>query len=69
MNCKSGTMEARWQKAIAQLKQLRYVPASMQAKVNIIHAKVFAAAFYGIEAASMPPAKMAKLAATIIDVF
>ena len=62
-------MEARWQKATAQLKKLKYVPASVQAKANIIHAKVFAAAFYGIEAASMPPAKMAKLAATIIDVF
>ena len=69
MNCKSGTLEARWQKAIAQLKKLRYVPATIQAKAGIIHAKVFAAAFYGIEAASMTPAKTAKLAAAIIDVF
>ena len=56
-------------KTLAQLRRLKYVPASVEAKVRIINAKIFAAAFYGIEAAEVAPAKIAKLAAAIIDTF
>ena len=54
---------------MGDLKRLRYIPATMEAKTRIIHAKFFAAAFYGIEAAEATPAKIAKLTAAIIDAY
>ena len=65
----SSTMEARWEKALNQLKRLRYVPATAEAKVGIIIAKTYVAAFYGIEAARVQPARIAKMTAAVIDVF
>ena len=65
----SSTLDKRWEKAQRQLKKLRYAPATNEAKVKAIHAKVYASAMYGIEAAAVTPAKIAKLAATVIDVF
>ena len=56
----SSTMEARWDKALNQLKRLRYVPATAEAKVGIIIAKTYAAALYGIEAARVQPVKIAR---------
>ena len=41
----------------------------MEAKVAAINAKTYAAALYGIEAAGVQPAKVAKLTAAVIDVF
>ena len=52
-----------------QLKKLRFVPATPEAKVKAIHAKIYASAMYCIEAAAVTPAKIAALAANIIDVF
>ena len=54
---------------MVQLKRLRFCPATTEAKVGIINAKTYAAAMYGIEAARVPPAKVAKLTAAVIDVF
>ena len=54
---------------MVQLKRLRFCPATAEAKVGIILAKTYAAAMYGIEAARVPPAKVAKLTAAVIDVF
>ena len=68
-NCKSSTMDKRWDKAIQDLKKLRYIPADIQAKVGIIHAKIYAAALYGVEAAEATPAKVAKLTTAVINVF
>ena len=51
------------------MKKMRFVPATPEAKVKAIHAKVYASAMYGIEAAEVTPAKTAALAASIIDVF
>ena len=65
----SATMDKRWEKAQSQLKKLKHAPASNDAKVKAIHAKVYASAMYGIEAAAVTPAKIAKLAASVIDVF
>ena len=45
------------------------MPATVEAKANIIRAKTYAAALYGIEAAKVQPAKVAKLTAAVIDVF
>ena len=50
LNPTSSTLDARFEKAIVQLKKLRYVPAGAEAKVSIILAKTYAAAFYGVEA-------------------
>ena len=67
-SCNSSTMEKRWQKAHRQVKKLRFVPATPEAKVKARHAKIYASAMYGIEAAAVTPAKIAALAASIIDV-
>ena len=68
-NCVSSTLEKRWTKACQQLKKLRFTQASVEMKVRAIQTKVYAAAFYGIEAAEVAPAKVAKLAAAVIDTF
>ena len=52
-----------------QLRRLRYCPATVEAKVKAIQAKIYAAAMYGIEAAEVPPAKVATLTAAVIDAF
>ena len=67
--CLSATIDKRWTKAITLLQRLRYIPASVEAKIRIIHAKIFAAVFYGVEAAEIAPHKVAKLSAAIIDFF
>ena len=65
----SKTINDRLEKALAQLKRLRFCPATAEAKTGIILAKTYAAALYGIEAARVPPAKVAKLTAAVIDAF
>ena len=52
-----------------QLRKLRYCLATVEAKAKAILSKVYAAAFYGIEAAEGPAADGASLTAAIIDVF
>ena len=52
-----------------QLRRLRYCPATVEAKAKAIQAKVHAGAMYGIEAVEVPPAKVAKLTAAVIDAF
>ena len=64
-NCRSGTLEGRWTKAITQLKKLRRLPATFQAKVKAIHGKVYVAAFYGVEAAEVAPQKVATMTKSI----
>ena len=64
-----ATAEARWEKAIVQLKRLRSCLATVQAKIGVILAKIYASAFYGIEAARVSPQKVAKLSAGVIDAF
>ena len=68
-NCLSSTLRKRLEKAIAQLNRFRCVPATLEGKARAVHAKVFAAALYGIEAAHLPIAKIAKLSIKIIDIF
>lgn len=65
----SSTINDRWENALVQLKRLRFCPASVEAKANIILAKTYAAAIHGIKAARVPPTKVAKLTAAVIDVF
>ena len=52
-----------------QLRRLRYCPATVEAKVKAIQAKIYVAAMYGIEAAEVPPAKVATLIVADIDAF
>ena len=52
-----------------QLRKLRFCPAGTQAKIRAINGKVYAGALYGVEAARIVPAKLARLGAAIIDAF
>ena len=65
----TANLDARWEKAIAQLKKLRDCLATVQAKIGIILAKVYASAFCGIEAARVSPPKVARHTAAVIDAF
>ena len=51
-----------------QLRKLRYCPATVEAKAKAIMAKVYAAAFYGIEAAEVLVPKIVSLTAAVIEV-
>ena len=66
---RSPTICKRWDKALQQLKRLKHCPATVGAKANAIAAKIYAAAFYGIEAADIPIAKVKHITAAVIDVF
>ena len=68
-HCVSNTLDERWNKAMESLKRLRFIPAKVEAKTRIIHAKIYAAAMYGIEAAEATPPRIAKLTAAIIDAY
>ena len=57
----SSTLEARWEQTMVQLKRLKFCPATVEAKTGIILAKTYAGALYGVEAARVTPAKVAKL--------
>ena len=46
--CVSSTLTKRWDTAQAQLKRLRYVPASLEAKCMAIRTNIYAAAMYGV---------------------
>ena len=61
-------MEARWQKALVQLKRLKYVPATFEAKAKAIVSKNYAGALYGVEAAEITPGRIAKMTVAVIDV-
>ena len=52
-----------------QLKKLRFCPATTEAKAKAILSKIYAGAFYGVEAAGATLAKVASLTAAVIDVF
>ena len=68
-SCMSKTLDKRLTKAMQQLKKLRHVKASVEMKTRAINTKVYAAGLYGVEAAGIPIAKIAKLTAAVIDVF
>ena len=65
----STTLDDRINTALMQLRTLRFCPAGTQAKIRVINGKVYAGALYGVEAARIVPAKMARLSAAIIDAF
>ena len=65
----SSTLDDRLLNAQVQLKRLRFCPAGTKAKIRAILTRVFAGAFYGVEAARITPAKLAKFGADIIDTF
>ena len=65
----SSTLDSRWDRAIAQCRRLRNCPASTKAKVNILLAKTYASAMYGIEVARVTPSQIAKFTVAVVDVF
>ena len=66
---RSKTLHSRWDKAVQQLRRLKYTPATIEAKAKTILSKTYAVAFYGIEAAEIATDKVNHLAAVVIDVF
>ena len=66
---RSKTLHSRWDKAVQQLRRLKYTPATIEAKAKAILTKTYAVAFYGIEAAEIATDKVNHLAAVVIDVF
>ena len=56
-------------KAKPQFRKLRFCPAKAEAKAKVILSKIYAGAFYGVEAAGASPAKVASLTVAVIDVF
>ena len=60
---------ARWEKALQQLRPLKYCPATAEMKARTIIAKTYAGAFYGIEAAEVALGRIHQLTAVAIDVF
>ena len=65
----STTLDDRIDKALMQLRRLRFCPAGTQAKIRAINGKVYAGALYGVEVATIVPAKLARLSAAVIDAF
>ena len=57
----SPTITKRWGEAMQPLKKLKFRPATVEAKAKAkaILVKVYAAAFYGIDAADPPAARIA----------
>lgn len=66
---RSQTICKRWEKTMKQLRRLKFCLATAEAKAKAIVVKVYAVAFYGIEAAEITIAKVAQLTAAVIDVF
>ena len=68
-NLKTSTLTKRVQQALQQLKRLRTRPATPIAKARAIIYKIYAGAFYGIEASSITTAELNTLVAAVINVF
>ena len=66
---KYTTLVERWQKAMMQLKRLRFVVAAATSKARTIRTKIFPGLFYGIEAGDLTERQLAAVAAAVIDVF
>ena len=64
----SRTLKQRWEKAFIQLRRLKYVPVASMAKVRAITVKIYAAAFYGIEASGITDRDIAQMSVAVIDV-
>ena len=57
----SPTINKRWGQAIQQLRKLKFCPAAVEAKAKGILVKVYAVAFYGIEAPRFPHRELLNL--------
>ena len=66
---KSSTLTKRVQQAFRQLKRLKTCPATPIAKARAIISKIYAGAFYGIEASSISTGELNTLVASVINVF
>ena len=65
----SSTLDKRGENAKQQLRELRFCPAKAAANAKVILSKIYAGAFYGVEAAGASQAKAASSTAAVIDVF
>lgn len=64
----SSTLTKRIQQALYQLRRLRTCPATPIAKARAIISKVYAGAFYGIEASSISTGELNSIVASVINV-
>ena len=62
-------MMNRWDKALQQLRKLKFTPATPEMKARAIITKVYAGALYGVEAAEATGHRINQLTAAVIDVF
>lgn len=65
----SPTINKRWGKAIQQLRKLKFCPATVEANAKAVLVKVYAVAFYGIDAAEIRTSRIAQFTAAVVDVF
>ena len=62
-------MTTRWDKALQQLRKLKYCPATAEMKARTIVAKIYVGALYGVEAAEATHRRITQLTSAVIDVF
>lgn len=66
---KHTTIERRVERALEQLKLLRFVAASPEAKAKTVRTKIFLALFYGIEVNDITERRLGRIVAAVVDVF
>ncbi len=66
---RNTTLVTRWQKALAQLKRLKFLHPDQPSKIKAVMVKVFAGLFYGVEGNDLTSRQVAMLAAAVLDVF
>jgi hypothetical protein len=65
----SRTLKQRWAQAIIQLRRLKHCPSDAISKTRAITAKIYAAAFYGVEASGINDREVAQMSVAVIDVY
>lgn len=63
------TLEDRVARALAPLRKLRFVQATLLGKAKAIRVKIYAGLFYGTEASDLKESHLARISAAVIDVF
>ncbi len=66
---RNTTLVTRWEKALAQLKKLKFLHADQPSKIKAVLVKVFAGLFYGVEGNDLTSRQVASVSAAVLDVF
>ena len=68
-NARSSTLMSRWDKAMQQLRRMKFCLATAEMKARAIITKTYAGDFYGIEAADATLGRINQLTAVVVVVF